>query len=266
VLFGRYVFQYHSSLYLPPMHHIEAFLSFREDFLPFPAVVVPGAVRYNQLTQVGVHYHLDYLTPYWDAEGGYRFDVTVAEGLPIFDAPEATHQVTAQLSTARYLPDLADWVADVPGSSWLQPALCWLADTRVAARAYGAAGLPDNGEFFALGGSMLFRGFDLAERQGSAAWVGSLEWRVPLARQLTWDLVDHCAGARNLYAALFYDVGDCYVNGHSLGPVAHALGVGLCLDVAWFGFVERSTLRLDIAKALGTDAPVQAWFSVQHPF
>jgi len=112
----------------------------------------------------------------------------------------------------------------------------------------------------------LFRGFDQAERQGSSVWVGSLEWRVPLARGLTVDTADHILGLRNVYGVAFYDVGDTYSYGHSLGPVAHAAGGGLRFDVSWFGFVERTTLRFDVAKTVNVNTPVQFLIGVNHPF
>jgi hypothetical protein len=56
------------------------------------------------------------------------------------------------------------------------------------------------------------------------------------------------------------------VGGDSTDGVAHGVGVGLRLDVAVFGFVERTTLRFDVAKALNVDTGPQFWFGVQHPF
>ncbi len=61
-------------------------------------------------------------------------------------------------------------------------------------------------------------------------------------------------------------MGNAYTNGHAAGAAAQALGIGLRLDVAVFGFVERSVLRFDLAKTVNADAPVQFWFGVQHPF
>jgi hypothetical protein len=250
VLFGRYVFQYTSSLYLPPMHYAEMFGAIQDDTLPLPRQTVPGADHFDQSTVIGVHYHLDYLTPYWDPEAGYRFDATYATGIPIFGEHEGLNRVEGQLSAVKGLPD----------------GMGWLSQTRLAARIFGAAGLPDKGEFFSMGGAELFRGFDLAQRQGSLVWVGSLEWRVPVATGLNCDLLDHSAGLRNIYAAAFYDVGDAYLRGHPLGDVAHAVGGGLRFDVAWFGFIERTILRVDIAKTLNASTPLQVWVGVQHPF
>src|SRR5262249_57825355 len=115
------------------------------------------------------HYHLDYLTPYWDPEGGFKLDATYATGIPIFGEKDPFNEVNAQFSTVKSVPD------------WFGLGQChylsWLFETRVAARIYGAIGLPNRGEYFTMGGGELFRGFDLAERQGNAVWVGSLEWR-----------------------------------------------------------------------------------------
>src|SRR5262249_27293654 len=126
--------------------------------------------------------------------------------------------------------------------------------------------LPNNGDYFTLGGSTLFRGFDLDERQGSAVWVASLEWRVPLVQRVNWDLCDHVVGIRNIYVAPFYDVGNAYVNGHEVGPVAHAVGAGLRVNVALFSLIERSTLRFDFAKTLNSSTPWQFWFGFTVPF
>ncbi len=249
-LFGRYVFDYGSSLYLPPMQYLEVFGSYMENFLPFPRMTIPGGERYDRTRTAGVHYHLNYLTPYWDAEGGFQFDVTYAGGEVVLREHEALHQLFAQVSWVKGLPD------------WLGP----LAATRLAARLYGAVGLPSKGEYFPLGGNDRFRGFDIRERQGSVTWVGSLEWRVPLARGLAWDFCDHVVGVRNIYAAAFYDVGDATVRGHSLGGVAHAVGAGLRADVAWLSFIERTIVRFDVAKTVNVGSPWQFWVGIMHPF
>jgi hemolysin activation/secretion protein len=211
---------------------------------------VPGANHFDQQTLAGLHYHLDYLTPYWDPEGGFRVDANYATGIPILGEHEAFNRVDAQFSIVKGLPD------------WLGP----LSQTRLAARIYGAAGLPNNGEYFTLGGGDLFRGFDLSQRQGSVVWVGSLEWRVPIIQRVTWDCCDHFVGVRNIGVAAFYDVGDAYVRGHSMGPVAHALGAGLRVDLAWISLIERTTLRFDVAQTINSSSPVQFWFGVRVPF
>ena len=64
----------------------------------------------------------------------------------------------------------------------------------------------------------------------------------------TWDYCDHVASVKNIYLGTFYDVGDAYVEGHSIGSVAHALGMGLRVDVAWFSLIERTTLARTLPK------------------
>jgi hypothetical protein len=267
VLFGRYVFQYNSSLYLPPMHYVETFLTRQDDFLPRPHTFVPGSQRYDHETLTGLHYHINYLTPYWDPEGGFALDLTYAGGEVKLQDTHFTDQLTGQFSTVRSLPDLSGHLDE---ESWpgkvVEPVLRWLGDTRVAVRAAGATGWPTQGLYFALGGDSMFRGFAMRDREGSTVWVGSVEWRVPLWKHTHIDACDHIMALNNVYGAAFYDVGDAYTNGHSVGPVAHAVGGGLRFDVTWFGFVERTTLRFDVAKAIDAGVPVQFWFGANMPF
>jgi hypothetical protein len=259
VIYARYVRKYGSSLYLPPMEYFEAFAGVADHPLPLPDREIPGADRFDHQTTSGIHYHLDYLTPYWDPEGGFRLDATYQTGIPIFGEKEPFNQVFGQFSFVKSLPEIAAPEA-------MEPLTQWLAQTRLAFRIYGAAGLPDKGEYFTLGGGQLFRGYDLKARQGSMVWVGSVEWRVPIAKNLTWDCLDHVAGVRNIYGAAFYDAGNAYLRGHEVGPIAHAVGAGLRVDVAWFGMIERTTMRFDLAKTVNDSSPLQFWFGIQHPF
>jgi hypothetical protein len=259
VLYNRYIFSYGDSLYLPPMHYVEVFSSVQDDVLPKADIPTPGAERFDQQTTAGVHYHVDYLTPYWDPEGGFRFDATYQTGIPILGEKEPFNSLMSQVSYVKSMPDLH-------GPAFIQPLFDWFSETRLALRAFGGVALPDKGEFFTLGGGQRFRGYDLQQRQGSLVWVGSVEWRVPLAKGLAWDFCDHVAGVRSIYLAPFYDAGDAYIRGHQVGDVAHALGAGLRVNVAWFGLIERTTLRFDVAKTVNDSSPVQFWFGIQHPF
>ena len=85
-------------------------------------------------------------------------------------------------------------------------------------------------------------------------------------RESRFNVLDSFLGVRNVWLAAFYDVGDVYANGDSVGGVAHAVGLGLRVDTAIFSFIERATIRLDVAKTVNADSPVQVWFGVQQPF
>jgi hypothetical protein len=249
-LWTRYIFNETASMYTAPMHHIETFGAWQQNYLPLPRTPTPDAVRFDKQTNVGVHYHLDLLTPYWDPEMGFKLDVTYAAGLPILGQPEMSHQVMGQLSWVHFLPE----------------GLGYLSRTRLAYRAYGAAATPSDVQMFSLGGNLLFRGFDLRERQGSAMWIGSMEWRLPLLADKSWDVCDNAVGFRNLYLAAFTDVGDIYLRQHPVGPVAVAVGAGLRVELAWLSFLERTTFRIDFAKTVNSAAPMQIWFGLMHPF
>jgi hypothetical protein len=267
VLFARWVLKYGSSLYLPPMEYLESFVSYQDNFLPFNANPNIKGERFDQLSTAGLHYRLDYLTPYWDPEGGLRFDVYSQGGATGIPEMVGMGMLSSQFSYVDSLPDFSESLVDYPlMHQILGPGLRYLGDTRLAVRAFGGTSVPCRGEFYTMGGSLLFRGFDLAQRQGSNVWVGSAEWRLPLAKGLNLDACDHIFGLRNVFAALFYDVGDTYVQGHQVGPVAHGVGAGLRLDVSWFGIVERTTLRFDVAKTLNATTPIQVWFGVGVPF
>jgi hypothetical protein len=252
VVYGRYIFQYTSALYLNPMNYGEAFGTYEDNPLPFARHAEPGAERPGRIIAGGLHYHLDYTTPYWDPEAGFRFDATYTGGTTTLpdksDAP--LHKLESQFTYVTTPPE----------------GLGYFSGTRLAMRASVAGSFPDEGEQFALGGATLFRGFDLAERQGSLMWVGNFEWRLPVLRHVCWDTCDHVAGLRNFWVAPFYDVGEIYANGHSVGGVAHALGLGLRADVAWFSFIERTVVRFDAAKTVNAASPWQFWVGMEHAF
>jgi len=276
-VFGRHIFHYGSAMYLPPMHYIEAFAAYEDNFFPVARQtgqtpnlktndIWPGE-RYKYMATGGLHYRLNLLTPYWDPEFGVFVDATYEGGAAELEKLQGIHKVSGMLAAVQALPDLSHLAGDGPGMSRATAAaLRWLGQTRVAVRFGGGVAFPTRGQFFSLGGSTMLRGFDLSERQGSAIWLGSVEWRVPLARGLAWDACDHAVGLRNIHAAAFYDVGGAYVSGDVVGNVAHSFGGGLRFDVSWFSFVERTTLRFDVAKTVNAATGVQVWFGFNQPF
>ena len=130
---------------------------FRRLSAEFPAVpenAGAGGEHFDQTSTVGLHYRIDYLTPYWDPQGGFSLDLAYEGGVAGLEKLQGLNEGTAQISTLRYLPDLTPILAGCPRvQEAARPALEWLADTRLAVRLYGATGLPTRGEFFAMGGS-----------------------------------------------------------------------------------------------------------------
>ncbi|MGL6075159.1 MAG: M1 family aminopeptidase [Fimbriiglobus sp.] len=250
VLFGRYVLQYGSSLYLPPMSYIDAYTTYQDNFLPFAREAGAGSQRPDWTWLNGIHYRLNLYTPYWDPERGGWLDVTYAGGVADLDGRKGTHQVRAEIAFAKKLPE----------------GLGYLSDIKWVGRGVAAAAFPDNGQFFSLGGSNMNRGFDLAERQGSFLWLANAEARMPLFRDVRWNFADRIIGVRNVSLAPFYDVGAIYNQGDRIGNVVHTVGVGARIDLAFFSFIERATVRFDVGKSINNATPLQFWFGVQHPF
>jgi hypothetical protein len=232
------------------MQYVEAYTSYQDNFLPYARSVPPGSVRPEWTWLTGVHYRLNLYTPYWDPERGVWVDLVAAAGPTQLDSRVGTAHFRGELATTQKLPD----------------GLGYFSDVKVAGRVVAQGAVPDRGLFFALGGDTLYRGFDLAERQGSFLWVANAEVRMPIVRNVEWNLFDGIAGVRNVQFATFYDVGNIYANGHSVGGAAHALGGGFRVDMAVFSFIERATLRFDVGKTINAASPFQFWFGIQQPF
>jgi outer membrane protein assembly factor BamA len=235
------------------MEYVEAYTTYTDNFLPFTRTPAPGGVRPDWWQTTGVHYRHNMYTPYWDPESGFWIDGWYGAGVARLNGDTvATQQARGELAAVRRLSE---------------DGCCFLGQTRVAGRVVVEGASPDRGQFFALGGGTLFRGYDLAQRQGSFLWAANMELRFPVVRDARWDVLDGIAGGRNLYLAAFYDVGSVYADGRQVGKdVAHALGLGLRLDTAIFSFIERCTLRFDVGKTVNDNTPFQFWFGVQHAF
>ncbi len=249
-IFGRYIFHYTPSLYLEPMEFVEIYARVDNEFWRDHPPFKTGIESYDDESAVGIAYHRDYRTPYWDPDVGYRFDAYYENGGTFLGGDDSYNRIAAEFSVVKGLPG----------------GLGYLSETRLAARVLGGLGWPQNGEHFQLGGSLRLRGLERADRQGSAIWIASLEWRFPIWKNINYNVCDRVAEWKHLYGAIFYDVGDVYLNDHEVGSIAHSFGIGLRFDVAWFSFIERTTLRLDAAKVVNDNTPIQFWFGLQQAF
>ncbi len=248
VAYLRHIIKPTSSMYLHPLMYQEGFVAYQDNFLPFARS--QEGERFQSLAMGGYHFRLNLYTPYWNPECGVWADLMAGGGTAEFSGWRGMGEGRMELAAVHHLPN----------------SLGALSKVRVAGRAVAMMAWPDYGQFYALGGGTLFRGFDLAERQGSALWVANAELRVPIVDDVAWDILDHTIGARSVWFASFYDVGGIYANGKLIDGVAHALGIGLRVDVAVFSFIERATLRFDVAKTINAASPWQWWFGMQQAF
>jgi hypothetical protein len=203
------------------------------------------------LDAVGARYRLSTLFPYWDPVQGRLVELTAEYGDKVFGSYANYVRMTGEYGIVRPLPD----------------GLGRLSKSRIALRVYGGFGFPDVYPLFRLGGGRRLRALDLSQDLGSSVWLTTVEWRYPLWLEINEDAVDHVVGFRNLLGAVFYDVGESYFRG-TWNPVVHGVGVGLRLDVALFSFLERASVRIDIAQPVGQGpryGPI-LWFGLNQVF
>jgi hypothetical protein len=244
--FTRYRFLPTSSFLIDDQGFAELYYGIGNEFWPGD----DGRPVGNWLAAVGGRYHLSTLFPYWDPVEGYLIDVTAEYGSRALGSDFDYVRTTAEYGIVRPIPNLQG----EPSKS------------RLAWRIYGGFGSPDTAPLFRLGGGRRLRALDLTQEMGSSVWLTTLEWRYPIWQNVDQDYLDHVVGIRNLLGAVFYDVGESYLRG-TWAPVVHGVGVGIRFDCALFSFLERATLRMDIAQpiSLPGHGPV-IWFGINQVF
>jgi hypothetical protein len=201
------------------------------------------------LGAVGARYRQNTQFPYWDPVQGGLFDIAAEYGNALLGSKLDYARVVAQYGLVRKVPE-----------SW-----GILPNSRFAFRAYGGYSWPGWANLFRLGGGQRLRALDLTSQEGSSVWLLTVEWRFPIWREINHDVLDHTLSFRHLYGAAFYDVGQSFLKDH-WGPVVHGPGFGLRWDVILFSFLERATLRLDIAQPIGVKGGPVLWFGINQVF
>jgi Peptidase family M1 domain len=201
------------------------------------------------LGAVGARYRQNTQFPYWDPVQGQIFDIAAEYGNALLGSKLDYARVVGQYGLVRKVPE-----------SWgIFP------NSRFAFRAYGGWSWPDSASLFRLGGGQRLRALDLTSQEGSSVWLMTAEWRFPIWRDINQDVLDHILSFRHLYGAAFYDVGQSFLKGH-WGPVVHGPGFGFRWDVLLFSFLERATLRCDIAQPIGVRGGPVIWFGINQVF
>ena len=203
------------------------------------------------LDAIGARYRLSTLFPYWDPVQGSLIELNGEYGDQAFGSSITYTRISAEYGIVRPLPEQ----------------LGRLSKLRLAYHAYGGFGYPDTSPYFRLGGGNRLRALDLSQNLGSSIWLNSFELRFPVWSNVDTDAVDHVVGFRNLLGALFYDVGQSYLR-NRWSPVVHGVGVGFRIDVALFSFLERASLRVDLAQpvGVGTKRGPILWFGLNQAF
>lgn len=236
-----------SSFIVDDPAFIEAYYGLGNEFWPGD----DGRPVDHYLGAVGGRFRLSTLFPYWDPVQGHVVDLAAEYGNSLIGSDLNYTRVVGEVGKVWAIPD----------------GLGLFGGSRFAARLYGGIGVPDTATYFRLGGGRRLRALDLTQEEGSSVWLTTLEWRFPIIRGLDHAVLDHVIEARNLYGALFYDVGQSYFNGR-FNPVVHGVGLGLRLDTTFFSFLERASFRLDVAQPIGvgTNRGPTVWFGINHIF
>ncbi len=246
--FLRYRILENSSFLVDDMGFAELYLGTGNEFWAGD----DGRPVNGSLTALGVRYRLNTESPYWDPVSGSTIETSAEHGDTAFGSSRDYTRMTFLYGFVK--PVFPDGTG-------------YLSSTRLAMRAYGGMAFPDNAPYFRLGGGQRLRALDLSQNLGSSVWLYSAEWRFPLAQDLDRDFLDHVVGWKNLYGALFYDVGQSYLLG-KWSQVVHGVGFGLHFDVSLFAFLERASLRVDVAQPVGMGmarGPV-IWFGLNQAF
>ncbi len=205
----------------------------------------------GRLNALGARFRLNTQFPYWDPVEGFLVELGAEQGLEALESTRDYTRVFGELGFVRQLPE----------------GYGYLSRTRLAWRGYGGIGFPEETPLFRLGGGRRHRAIRLNEFIGSAVWLLTAEWRLPIWSGIDRPALNHAVGFRNLNAAVFYDVGQTFLAGRS-SDVVHGVGAGLRLDLTLFSFLERATLRFDIAQpvGLGTGRAPLFWFGLNQAF
>jgi hypothetical protein len=201
------------------------------------------------LGAVGARYRQNTQFPYWDPVQGRIFEAAAEYGNSLLGSSLNYARVVGQFGFVRKLPE--EWGI--------------LPNSRFAFRAYGGWSWPDSASLFRLGGGQRLRALDLTKLEGSSVWLLTAEWRFPIWRNLDTDVLDHMLSFRNLYGAAFFDVGESFLKS-GWGPIVYGPGLGLRFDTVLFSFLERATLRCDIAQPIGVRGGPVIWFGINQVF
>jgi hypothetical protein len=245
--FLRYRFLETSSVLVDDMGFAELFMGTGNEFWAGD----DGRPVNGSLTALGGRFRMNTQSPYWDPVKGYLIDATAEYGSTAFGSSRDYYRTTLQYGFVRPL---------------LPEGMGYLSDTRLAVRLYGG-NATDNAPYFRLGGGQRLRALDLSQNLGSSVWLSTVEWRFPLVREINRDFLDHVISWKNLYGSLFYDAGQSYLNG-KWSDVVNGVGFGLHFDVSLFAFLERASLRVDVAQQIGVGSkfgPV-IWFGLNQVF
>ncbi len=139
---------------------------------------------------------------------------------------------------------------------------------KLAFRLRGSGGYPKDKYLFYLGSDTDLRGYDYKDIKGSAALLGSFEYRFPLTGDLDKRFFCNVFNLSKVQGVLFFDAGSAWYNHFNENGFKKDVGFGLRIYFDVAGAAERVALRIDTAYPLDADKKEgpRVWVGINQAF
>ena len=138
---------------------------------------------------------------------------------------------------------------------------------KLASRIKAGIGGSADKNLFQLGGYEGLRGYSLKTIDGSRMIMGSLEYRFPLWDDLKLYFLDNIFCLNEIQGVAFFDAGRAWYGDFSQSKFKKDAGVGLRVHLGVAGILEKTVLRLDVARAINEPKePAHPWFRINQSF
>ncbi|MEW5894632.1 MAG: M1 family aminopeptidase [Candidatus Omnitrophota bacterium] len=202
--------------------------------------------RRNEETILGFSCHLNRSAPYPDPVQGWRTN---------FSAEHGAHLLGAQQYFYRLGTDTAKYFRVTPQS-------------KIAARIKLGLGFPDDKDLFQLGGIDGLRGYGRKELRGANLLLGILEYRFPLVGDLKYPILGRMFTLTRIDGSVFAETGRTWFSSYQTSDWKKDVGAGLRFHLNIAGFLEKTIVRLESAKAVDDprENDLHFWLSINTLF
>lgn len=138
---------------------------------------------------------------------------------------------------------------------------------KIASRLKFGWGEASDKDLFQLGGPEGLRGYSRKEIKGAHMLLASLEYRLPLRREVKLYFLDNIFCLDKIQAVGFFDAGKAWYSSFKDAPFKKDLGLGLRFHFDLVGFLEKIILRIDLAQPINEPKEdPHLWFGISHSF
>jgi hypothetical protein len=194
---------------------------------------------------IGTAFHLDRAAPYPDPHQGFRLALVGENAGHFLRATQYFYRTSADLSLYQAVTT----------------------STKLAFRIKGGWGYPDDKELFRLGGMDGLRGYNRKDVRGANVFLGSVEYRFPLFKDLHQSMLDRIVSLQGIDGVVFFDAGQAWFNDFAESRLRKDAGGGLRFSVNIGSFLEKVIIRADVAQAVhDSHEDPRFWLGLNHAF